>query len=63
MIGSARQNYTLASLLLCLESVFAALGGWIILGESLTSRELLGCILMLSASVIAQFPDKKQITQ
>lgn len=60
MIGQKYTNPTLASLLMCLESVFAALGGWVLLGESLSGRELLGCVLMLSASVIAQLPDKKQ---
>ena len=35
-------------------------GGWILLGEGLSPRELLGCALMLSASVIAQIPVKKR---
>ena len=59
MIGQKYCNPTLASLLMCLESVFAALGGWVLLGESMSARELIGCALMLSASVIAQLPDKK----
>lgn len=59
MIGQKYCNPTLASLLMCLESVFAALGGWVLLGEALSVRELIGCALMLSASVIAQLPDKK----
>ena len=60
----AGQKYaepTLASLLMCLESVFAALGGWVLLGEALSAREFLGCALMLSASVIAQLPEKRQL--
>lgn len=59
----AGQKYaepTLASLLMCLESVFAALGGWVLLGQALSTREFLGCALMLSASVIAQLPDRKR---
>ena len=59
MIGQKYCNPTLASLLMCLESVFAALGGWVLLGQSMSVRELLGCALMLSASVIAQLPEKK----
>lgn len=59
MVGQKYTEPTLASLLLCLESVFAALGGWILLGEVLSVKELLGCMLMLSASVIAQIPAKK----
>jgi len=61
MVGQKYTEPTLASLVLCLESVFAAFGGWILLGESLSPREFLGCVLMLSASVIAQLPAKKTI--
>jgi len=61
MVGQKYAEPTLASLLMCLESVFAALGGWILLGESLAAREMLGCLLMLSASVIAQLPEKKKL--
>jgi len=57
-VGQKYTEPTLASLLMCLESVFAALGGWVLLGQVLTPRELFGCILMLSASVIAQLPEK-----
>ena len=46
---------TAASLILCLESVFGALGGWIILGQTLSPREIVGCILMFAAIVMAQF--------
>jgi len=34
--------------------VFAALAGWLILGEVLTSRGLLGCGLMLAGMTVAQ---------
>jgi len=43
-----------AALILSLETVFAALGGWLLLGETLGSRELLGCALMLAGMVLAQ---------
>lgn len=58
MIGQKYTSPTLASLLMCLESVFAAIGGWLLLGQTLSGRELLGCALMLSASIIAQLPEK-----
>lgn len=61
MVGQKYAEPTLASLLMCLESVFAALGGWVLLGENLAVREMFGCLLMLSASVIAQLPDKKKL--
>ena len=49
-------NPTVASLILCLESVVAVLAGWLILGDKLTSRELAGCLLMFVAIVLAQLP-------
>lgn len=61
MVGQKYAEPTLASLLMCLEAVFAAIGGWILLGESLAIREMIGCLLMLGASMIAQLPEKKKI--
>lgn len=60
IIGQRTTEPTLASLIMCLESVFAAFGGWIVLGETLSGRELLGCALMFSASVLALLPDRKK---
>lgn len=51
------QKYTapaLASLIMSLESVFAVLGGFLILHEKLTQRELAGCALILFAVIMAQ---------
>jgi drug/metabolite transporter (DMT)-like permease len=45
---------THAALILSLESVFAALFGWLLLGEVLTARQLLGCGLMLAGMLLAQ---------
>ena len=45
---------THAAIILSLEAVFAALAGWLILGEALTSRGLLGCGLMLTGMLVAQ---------
>lgn len=45
---------THAAIILSLEAVFAALAGWIILGEVLTSRGLIGCGLMLGGMLMAQ---------
>ncbi|MBR3560910.1 MAG: DMT family transporter [Oscillospiraceae bacterium] len=47
------------SLLLSLESFFAALSGAIILHERLSLREYFGCALMLCAVVLVQLPEKK----
>jgi drug/metabolite transporter (DMT)-like permease len=43
-----------AAIILSLETVFAALGGWIILGETLTPRGLLGCALMFAGMLASQ---------
>lgn len=55
-------NPTIASLILCLESVVAVLAGWIVLGDELSTRELTGCVLMFAAIVMAQFktPEKER---
>ncbi len=45
---------THAAIILSLEAVFAALAGWIILGEVLTTRGLFGCGLMLAGMVVSQ---------
>lgn len=56
IVGQKDMNPTVASLILCLESVISALAGWVILHEALTTRELLGCALMFAAIVLAQVP-------
>ncbi len=45
---------SLASLLMSFESVFGALGGWFILGQTLTAREIFGCILVFIAILLAE---------
>ena len=54
MIGEEGLDPTVASLAMCLESVFSALGGWLILGQTLNGRETAGCILMFAAIVLSQ---------
>lgn len=56
IVGQKDMNPTVASLILCLESVVSALAGWLILNEALSFRELLGCVLMFVAIVLAQVP-------
>ncbi len=51
---------TVISLLLSLESVFGAVSGAIILGDRLSGKEYMGCVLMLAAVVLAQLPEKKK---
>lgn len=56
IVGQEGLDPTVASLIMCLESVFSALGGWIFLGQGLTLRELTGCALMFGAIVLSQLP-------
>ena len=57
IIAQQTTDATVASILMSLESVFAALGGWLILSEALTPVELLGCALVFAAVMLAQVPD------
>ena len=59
IVAQKGANPTVVSLLLSLESVFAAVGGAVLLHERLTGRELLGCGLMIVAIVLAELPDRK----
>jgi len=43
-----------ASIILSMEAVFAAIGGWVILHESFSQRSLAGCCLMLAGMLIVQ---------
>ena len=42
------------AILLSLEAVFAVIGGWLLLGEQLTPRALLGCGLMMAGILASQ---------
>ena len=59
ILGQRTVNPTVASLILSLESVFAALAGWVLLGQPLSLRELAGCGLVFAAVVLAQLPGKR----
>lgn len=54
IIAQKDADPTSATLIMSLESVFAVLSGWWILGESLSGRELLGCLFVFIAVVLAQ---------
>lgn len=49
-----------AAIILSLEAVFAALGGWILLSEYLNAREIFGCFLMLGGMMISQLRPRKR---
>ncbi|MCI5585005.1 MAG: DMT family transporter [Lachnospiraceae bacterium] len=56
IVGQARVNPTVASMILSLESVISVLAGWVILQETLTGRQIVGCILVFGAVILAQLP-------
>lgn len=60
IIAQKDTNPTTASLIMSLESVFGALAGWLIAGHSLGVYEIIGCVLMLAAIVLAQLPAPKR---
>lgn len=60
IVGQKRVAPSTAALLMSLESVFAALFGWLLLHETMTRAEELGCVLVFAAVVISQLPEKKE---
>lgn len=58
IVGQQHLEPTTASLIMSLESVIAALCGWLILKETMNGWELLGCGLVFTAVVISQLPGK-----
>ena len=61
IIGQKNVNPAVASLILSLESCFSVLAGWVVLGEQLSVRESIGCVLMFAAIILAQLPEKKEV--
>ena len=59
IIGQQTTDPTVASIIMSLESVFAALGGWLLLSESLSPVELFGCALVFVAVLLSQAPEFK----
>ena len=60
MVGQKHVEPSTASLLMSLESVFAVLSGWIVLGDTLTLWESVGCVLIFIAIMLSQIPDTKK---
>ena len=60
IVGQRELDPTIASMAMCMESVFSALAGWLVLNERLSSTELAGCVLMFTAIIAAQLPDRPE---
>ncbi len=58
IFGQKHLEPSTASLIMSLESVFALLFGWLILGDWLTTWEAIGCICIFIAVILSQIPIK-----
>lgn len=63
IVGQKGVNPTIASLILSLESVMSVLAGWLFLHQSMSGREILGCVLMFVAIILAQLPERQKTNQ
>lgn len=59
-VGQRNLDPAIASLLMSMESVFSVLAGWVVLGQTLSFKEIAGCMLMFAAIILAQLPEKKK---
>ena len=53
-LGQARTPPALAAILMSMERVFGAFFGWLLLGDVLSLRQIVGCLLVLSAVILSQ---------
>ena len=60
VVAQKNAEPTAASLILSLESVFAVISGAILLGERMTGYEILGCIVIFVAVILAQLPQSEK---
>jgi len=65
VVGQKYAQPSHAAIILSMETVFAAIGGWIILNEKLGAQELLGCAIMLVGMLLSQLQNinRPQTTQ
>ena len=60
MLGQRNTEPVIASLIMSLESVFSAVAGWVVLGQIMSFKEILGCIIVFIAVTSAQIPEKEK---
>ncbi|MFC2315605.1 MAG: DMT family transporter [Selenomonas massiliensis] len=54
ILGQAYVEPTQAAILMSTEAIFAAVAGWIILGETMSGVQMMGCALLLGGALMAQ---------
>ena len=57
VLGQRETEPAIASMILCLESVFALAAGMVLLGEAMSFREIAGCVIMFAAVFAANLPE------
>lgn len=57
IVAQKHVSSIVACMIMSLESAFALVSGWIILGQAMTEREIFGCALVFAAIMLAQIPD------
>ncbi|WP_426415689.1 DMT family transporter [Aestuariirhabdus sp. LZHN29] len=60
IIAQRKVEPSVTALILSTEAIFAVIGGWMLLGESMGSKQLLGCCLMLMGMLVSQWPTGRQ---
>ena len=60
IFGQKHTQPAVASLILCLESVFAVIGGTLILHETMIPKEIIGCVFMISAVILSNLQFEKK---
>lgn len=60
IVGQKGMNPTVASLILSLESVISVLAGMLLLSQKLSQWEIMGCVLMFIAIILAQLPQREK---
>lgn len=63
ILGQKNADPTIASLIMSLESAVSVIGGWLILHQKLTTKEMLGCLFMFIAVVGVQVVDSKKTNE
>lgn len=58
IVGQKYVSSFVACMLMSLESAFALVSGWLILGQAMSSREIFGCALVFAAITLAQLPEE-----
>lgn len=58
IVGQKHVSSVVACMIMSLESAFALVSGWLILGQEMSTREIFGCCLVFAAIMLAQLPDE-----